>query len=192
MPNSFLYIQSVLFQTFQLSISTQFKCQKQFYFKQFNMSIVFCLHTVLFQAIYFSISTLFSSFKPIDRIRLGATTPGQSDGNKGVLCISRDLPSDCLVSYIRTLFGEVLPLCWDAVSVFCCPSRLGQIDWWIYSPSSKWGKNYIYNTTAEWLTKFNTEVLLFLPSTVIHMHEDLRHVIFCFLARRIVNNYTHT
>ena len=37
----FLYIKLVLFQTLPFSISTQFKYQKQFYFKQFNLSIVF-------------------------------------------------------------------------------------------------------------------------------------------------------
>ena len=43
--------------------------------------------TVLFQAIQFSISTLFSSIRLIDRTVSVATTPGQSgarsDGNKG-------------------------------------------------------------------------------------------------------------
>ena len=36
MPNSFLYIWTVLFQTIQFSISTQFSCQKHFYFKLFS------------------------------------------------------------------------------------------------------------------------------------------------------------
>ena len=32
MPNTFLYIKTVLFQTIQFKKSTQFECQKQFYF----------------------------------------------------------------------------------------------------------------------------------------------------------------
>ena len=37
MPNPFLYEWSVLFQTIQFSISTQFICQKHFYFKLFSL-----------------------------------------------------------------------------------------------------------------------------------------------------------
>ena len=37
MPNPFLYKYSVLFQTIQLSMSTQFNCQKHFHFKQFSL-----------------------------------------------------------------------------------------------------------------------------------------------------------
>ena len=36
MPNSFLYIWTVLFQIIQFNISTQFKSQKQFYFELFS------------------------------------------------------------------------------------------------------------------------------------------------------------
>ena len=36
MPNPFLYNQTILFQTIQLGISTQFNYQKQFYFKLFS------------------------------------------------------------------------------------------------------------------------------------------------------------
>ena len=42
MPNSFSYIWTVLFQTIQFSKSTQFKFQKQFYFKQFIIIIMSC------------------------------------------------------------------------------------------------------------------------------------------------------
>ena len=76
----------------QFSLNTQFKCQKQFYFKQFSlinkvkwlqvllwitnnsikhksfMHIQLNVKTVLFQTIQFSISTQFSSIWPIDRI----------------------------------------------------------------------------------------------------------------------------
>ena len=67
-PNPFLYKLSVLFQTIQLSMSTQFNCQKQFYFKlfkqlyitiQFSISTVSISKTVQFQIIQFSISTQF-------------------------------------------------------------------------------------------------------------------------------------
>ena len=43
MPNLFLYILIVLFQTVQFNISIQFKCQKQFYFKQFSLILVHIL-----------------------------------------------------------------------------------------------------------------------------------------------------
>ena len=93
--NCFVYthlkVKTVLSQTIQFS--TQFKCQKQFWF----------------QTILFSMSTQFSSIWPINRILFGATTPGQSgpgsDGNNGVLRIPQNSsftetsPSDCLVSY---------------------------------------------------------------------------------------------
>ena len=75
---------------------------------------------------------------PIDRTLSGATTPGQSgpgsDGNKGVLCIPQSSsiteasPSNCFVSYPgHLLWGGVLLLCRDAVSVFCSRSWLGPI-----------------------------------------------------------------
>ena len=62
MPNPFLYIWTVLFQTIQFSIRRRFQCQRAVLFQtiQFRVSIVFCLHsskTVLFRAIQFSIST---------------------------------------------------------------------------------------------------------------------------------------
>ena len=37
MPNPFLYKQSVLFQAIQLSMNTQFNCQKHFYIKVFSL-----------------------------------------------------------------------------------------------------------------------------------------------------------
>ena len=40
MPNPFLYILTVLFQTIQFSMSSQFKCQKEFYFKQSSLAQV--------------------------------------------------------------------------------------------------------------------------------------------------------
>ena len=43
MSNPFLYKWTVLFQTIQLSISTQFNCQKHFYFKLFSFVKQFSL-----------------------------------------------------------------------------------------------------------------------------------------------------
>ena len=107
---------------------------KQFYFKQFSLAKV---QTVLFQTVQFNMSTQYSSVSPIDRTLSDATIPGQSrpgsDGNEGVLRISQSSsitgtsPSDCLVSYIRTLVGGVLTFSRDAVGVFYNPSRLSNI-----------------------------------------------------------------
>ena len=104
-----------LFQTFQFSISTQFKCQ-----------------TVLFQTIQFSTSLQFNFIWPIDRTLLGATTTG-SDGNEGVLrnpqssSITRPSSSHCLFSYPGHLLEEVLPLFRTVVGEVNNFSRLGQI-----------------------------------------------------------------
>ena len=74
---------------------------------------------VLFQPIYFSISTQFSSISPINRNQSCATTPGLcepgSDGNEGILCISQSSsitgasPSDCLMSYPGQSLVEFYP-----------------------------------------------------------------------------------
>ena len=128
-----------VFQTIQFSI------QKQFHFKQFSQAYVRSLNvkTVVSQAIQFSISTSFSSFRHIDTTLSGATTPGPStpgsDGNIGILCtlqsssITGTSPSDCLVSYQGHSFSVCvcvwggLLLCRGAVGVFLSPSRLGNI-----------------------------------------------------------------
>ena len=67
--------------------------------------------------IEFSISTLFSSIRPIDRTLSWVTTPGQSGPGflNRPLCIPQSFsvtvasPSDHLVSYIRHSFGEFYP-----------------------------------------------------------------------------------
>ena len=138
MPNPFLYIKIILFQTIQFSMSM---C---FVYTQSNVK------TVIFQTIQFSISTHFSSIWPIS----GATTPRHSrhgsDGNEGVLRIPQSSsitgtsPSDCLVSYLRHSLGGGIPLCRDAVSVFYRPSRLGKIIFhisFVYSDSLPWLEN---------------------------------------------------
>ena len=65
----------------------------------------------------------------------------------------------------RTLFGGILPLCWDDVSVFYCSSRLG----WIYFVC-KWSmgesvtmleRKYIYALKCKWLLKWSS------PETVM-------------------------
>ena len=115
-------------------MSTQFTCQKQFYFKPFSLvkklkwsQVLLCItknsikyqsfiftqlnvKTVLFQTIQFSLSTQFSYIWTIDGTLLGATTPGQcefgSDNNKRVLSIPKSSSirgaslSDYLVSYL--------------------------------------------------------------------------------------------
>ncbi len=97
--------------------------------------------TVPFQTIQLTISTQFSSIRPIDSTLSGATTPGQSgpgsDGNEGVLCIPQSSsftgtsPSDGLVSCPgHFLEGGVLPLCIDAVGVFYSYSQLGRERSW--------------------------------------------------------------
>ena len=112
MPNPFLCIQTVLFQTIQFSISTQIKCQKQFYFELFSsvnkvkwFQVLISItdnsikyqsfsytqlneKTVLFPTIQLSISIHSSSFCPIVMTLSGATISGQSgpgsDANKEV------------------------------------------------------------------------------------------------------------
>ena len=78
-------MKTVLFQTFQFSMSKQFKCDFTVWLSKTFQVIQFS-QTVLFQTIQFSISTQFSSLWPIDRALSGATIPGQSgpgsDGNK--------------------------------------------------------------------------------------------------------------
>ena len=83
MSNPFLCIWILLFQTIQFSLSTQFKCQKQFYFKLFSLvnkfkwfqvllyldnnsikhrSFIYTqlnLKTVLFKTIHFSINAVY-------------------------------------------------------------------------------------------------------------------------------------
>ena len=83
---------TVLFQTIQFSISTQFKCKNNLIVKIFLFQAIQFIQTVLIQTIQFSISMQFSSIQPIDRAQSGATIQGQSvpgsDGNEGVLCMN--------------------------------------------------------------------------------------------------------
>ena len=108
-----LNVQTILFETDQFWISTEFQYQKQFYFKQFTVAE-----------------------EHIDRTLSGAPTLDQSwpgrDGNEGILhiplisSITQTSPSDCLLSISRTVVGRVLPLYREAVGVFYSPSRLGK------------------------------------------------------------------
>ena len=87
-----------MLKTIQLSISTQFSCQKSF-----------------ISSNSISISMQFNYIWPIDRILSGPTTLGQSrprsDGNERVLRISQSSSitgasqSDCLMSYPGHSFG---------------------------------------------------------------------------------------
>ena len=86
-------LETVLFQTIQFSISSQFQYQK----------------TVLFQTIQFTTNTQFSSIWHTEMTLSGLTTPGQSGhgsgSNDGILRIHQRSGitgaklSDCLVSY---------------------------------------------------------------------------------------------
>ena len=114
---------SVLIQIIQFRVSTvsmsktdpiqriHFSIEKQFHFKRLSLAWLRNLNvkTVLSQTIQFSISTQFSSIRPIDRTLSGATILGQSEpgsnGNEGLLrirqrpSISGISPSDCVMSY---------------------------------------------------------------------------------------------
>ena len=82
-------------------MSTQFKCQKQLYFKQFR------------------ISTLITSISSIDRTLSCAPPLGQSgtgsDGNKVILCIPQNSsvtgasPPDFLMLYVGQSLGVSYP-----------------------------------------------------------------------------------
>ena len=133
-PNIFLYKLLVLFKKYQYILSTQFNCQKHFYFKQFNLLKQFLIQTtqlilstffktskiVLFLIIQFCISMQLSSIWLIDRTLSGATTPGQngpvSNSNEEVLrfvqssSITGTSSSDFFVSYQDTRCGGITPL----------------------------------------------------------------------------------
>ena len=101
MPNLFLYIITVLFQTIQFSINiifiyTQFyfkqfflhkyliQMLKQFYFRQFSISTQFwCQKAVLFQTIQFIISPQFSSIWSIRRYIIRAKVDLRAMAMKG-------------------------------------------------------------------------------------------------------------
>ena len=113
------FFKTDLIQTIQSSIV--------FVYTQLNIK------TVLFQAIQFSGSTQFSPIWPINRTLSDATTPGpsgpRSDGNEEVLripqisSITGTSQSDCL-GYSLVVVG--VPLCRDAVGIFCSPSQQGK------------------------------------------------------------------
>ena len=94
-------VKTVLFQTIQFSISTQFKCQK----------------TAPFPTNQSSISIQFSSSWSIDRTLSGANSPGQSgpgsDSNEGILWILQSSsitgtdPSDCFKGF-RTIVSRTI------------------------------------------------------------------------------------
>ena len=113
---------TVLFQTIQFSIITQFQCQKQFNFKEFSLSL----------------STLFSFIRLIDRTLSVANTSGQSghgsEGNEGILHLSHypklqqywNLTISLCSVISRKLIGRgaVLAHCRETVDIFYCPCKL--------------------------------------------------------------------
>ena len=103
MPNPFLYISRVRFQTVQFSIV--------FLFTHSYMS-----KTVLFETIQFSISTQFNSIRTIHRTQSGVITTEQSgpgnDSNEGDCRIHRlqlckDSPNECPRYDTKQSDGEV-------------------------------------------------------------------------------------
>ena len=128
-----LVSKTVPFQTFQFSISTQFKCKYTVYLSK----------TFLFQAIQFSQAFFIQTLQFSISMRLvlfnqsGATNPSQSgpgsNGNEGVLCIPQSSsitgasPSDRLALYWGHSLGWVLPLCRGVFGVFYSPSRLSNL-----------------------------------------------------------------
>ena len=116
--NSYKFCYSTL--TIQLNIR---KIIKQFFFKQFSLTWVIRL-----QRYQMSNNPIW----PIERALSSVTTPSQSEpksnSNERVFCIAQSFsitrvsPSDCLVSYARTL---VLPLYRNVVGLFESPSQQG-------------------------------------------------------------------
>ena len=107
---------------------------KQFFFKQFNLAWVICLHSVLMSN---------GSFRPKDRTLSGATTPGLSghgsDSKKEYSTCSKapvllEPHHQIVQCYIRKLVARLsyplmwvsYPFCRDPVDVFYCPNRLSR------------------------------------------------------------------
>ena len=115
-----------MFQTIQFSIGMIL------IYKQSNVKTVqLNVKTVLFQTIQFSIRTQFFSIWPIDTTLSGTTTLGQSwPGSIGILHSPKlqhywSLTIRLYSVISRTLVQGVLPLCRDALSIFCSSSWLG-------------------------------------------------------------------
>ena len=89
---------TVYFKQFNLAyLHTLVLFKKRFYFKQFSLVLVHNLNvkTVLFQAIQFSKSSLFSSIWTIDRTLSGATTPGQSGPGSNIRYKRKSKKNEC-------------------------------------------------------------------------------------------------
>ena len=88
--------------------------------------------TVLFQAIQFSISTLFSFIWPIDGTPSSANTPSQSEPEWGTPHLSKLQHYRNLTIILFSVFNQdtpwwwwgVLLLCREAISIVCSPSQL--------------------------------------------------------------------
>ena len=94
--------------------------------------------TFLFQTIQLSVSTHFSSIWPIDRTYQVLLLLLRGTVCLGAMAIKRysafpQSPAllkphhQIVLCHIRIFFGGVWLLCWDAVDVFCSPSRLGHL-----------------------------------------------------------------
>ena len=101
--------QTVLFQTIQFSMNTQFQCQ-----------------TVIFDPGIGPYQVLLL----LTKVELGAMA---MKGYSAFL-ITEAVPTDCLVSYLGHSLVRVLLFCSDTVGVFCSPSRLDHlfsVEWWL-------------------------------------------------------------
>ena len=127
--SGYLNVKTVLFQTIQYSIRTQFKCQKQFFFKYITSAWVCCLNfkIFLFQTIQLSISPQFSSIWPMNRTLTCVTLPGRVDlGAMAMKGYSAFPKAPALLKPYHQIFRVmsrifvrgVVPLCKDAVGVF--------------------------------------------------------------------------
>ena len=137
-----LNIKPVLYLSIQFTIITQFHCQKTVLFQTIHFSISSPFQYQTSSISIYSVYTQFSSIWPIDRTLSGATTPRQSgpesDGNDGYSTFSKlqhywNFTIRLFNVISRTLWGEILPLCRDAVGIFCWLSRLGNIYIYIYT-----------------------------------------------------------
>ena len=110
-----LNVKTVLLKTIQFSISTQFQCQKQFYFKQFSSTEVHSL-------------VLFDPWIGANQVLLL-----QVRVDLGVMAMKRysAFPIRLFSVISRTLVGRgVLSLCRDAVGVFCNTTQLDKSLFW--------------------------------------------------------------
>ena len=157
--------QTVLFQIIQFSISTQFRRQKQFYFKQFSSALV---HRLNVKTVVFSIntrfkcknqyserSTQFHRQDPYQVLPLRARVDQGVMAMKGYFTFPKapallEPHHQIVQCHIQdTRWGGVFPLCKEAVSVFYSPSRLGNLILGQFKiVSGQWCKKLVWGLVA--------------------------------------------